>query len=300
MMQSRADEFFQYARRRQQILLDRIAGKPAPWTTDPILQQYRFCNVFREDDATTGWFARNIREPVDIVHDGWTTLWACMVFRWFNKIETAQLLLDDPAFPDFKTLTPFVTFKPDYMRERLKGVSPLVTGAYMIKTPTGLNKLDGIIDCLEKAWPQINGDMGAYIGSGFCTMQKANELLSTLPFIGDFMAYEIVCDLSHTSVLQGAKDRLTWANPGPGAARGYARILNKPLNAFNRHSPKDREILIEGMKALLSLSQKDKFWPKEWPQWEMREVEHTLCEFDKYERTRLGEGRPKQIFRKGA
>jgi len=28
-------------------------------------------------------------------------------------------------------------------------------------------------------------------------------------------------------------------------------------------------------------------------------VEHTLCEFDKYERARLGEGKPKEIFRNG-
>lgn len=300
MMQSRAEEFFEYARRRQQILLDRLNGRPAPWTNDPILQKYRFCNVFREDDAVTGWFKENIRTPVDIAFDGWTTVWACMVFRWFNKIETGEILLRDVAVPGYTQLKPFVTHCPDYIRSRLAGVSPLVTGAYMIKTPTGLNKLDGILDCLEKAWPQINGAMGEEIASGQCTMQRANELLSTLPFIGDFMAYEIVCDLRHTSVLKNASDRCSWANPGPGAARGYARILNKPLNHFNRHKPSDREELILGMQALLNLSWRDKYWPAEWGKWEMREVEHTLCEFDKYERARLGEGKPKQLFRKGA
>jgi hypothetical protein len=29
----------------------------------------------------------------------------------------------------------------------------------------------------------------------------------------------------------------------------------------------------------------------------MREVEHTLCEFDKYERVRLGQGRSKRRYR---
>jgi len=28
----------------------------------------------------------------------------------------------------------------------------------------------------------------------------------------------------------------------------------------------------------------------------MREIEHSLCEFDKYERTRLGEGRPRAKY----
>ncbi len=31
-----------------------------------------------------------------------------------------------------------------------------------------------------------------------------------------------------------------------------------------------------------------------WPPLELREIEHSLCEFDKYERVRLGEGKPKQ------
>jgi hypothetical protein len=34
-----------------------------------------------------------------------------------------------------------------------------------------------------------------------------------------------------------------------------------------------------------------------WPSWEMRDVEHTLCEFDKYERIRLGEGRTRGVYR---
>jgi hypothetical protein len=29
----------------------------------------------------------------------------------------------------------------------------------------------------------------------------------------------------------------------------------------------------------------------------MREVEHTLCEFDKYERVRTGEGKPRGVYR---
>jgi hypothetical protein len=50
------------------------------------------------------------------------------------------------------------------------------------------------------------------------------------------------------------------------------------------------------MQEILSFSKSDEYWPQNWPHWEMREVEHTLCEFDKYERARLGEGRPKQLY----
>ena len=34
-----------------------------------------------------------------------------------------------------------------------------------------------------------------------------------------------------------------------------------------------------------------------YPPFELREIEHSLCEFDKYERIRLGQGRPKQKYK---
>ncbi|GIT32189.1 MAG: hypothetical protein Ct9H300mP2_2680 [Candidatus Neomarinimicrobiota bacterium] len=42
--------FFDFCREREKIRFAREAGTPAPWTDDPILQQGRFLNVFREDD----------------------------------------------------------------------------------------------------------------------------------------------------------------------------------------------------------------------------------------------------------
>ena len=41
----------------------REVGKPRPWSSDPILESYKFCNVAREDDRVTRWIAHNWREP---------------------------------------------------------------------------------------------------------------------------------------------------------------------------------------------------------------------------------------------
>jgi hypothetical protein len=113
---------------------------------------------------------------------------------------------------------------------------------------------------------------------------------------------------------------MTWANPGPGACRGLARVLGLDLKAFNRGSEKDRAIVCNGMRQLVLLSKEMNHWPQpaqngisvvthsyrfsepwlvqgEWPAWEMRDVEHTLCEFDKYERALSGEGKMKRIYR---
>jgi hypothetical protein len=34
----------------------------------------------------------------------------------------------------------------------------------------------------------------------------------------------------------------------------------------------------------------------EWPPFEIREIEHSLCEFDKHQRCLQGQGRPRQRF----
>src|SRR5580765_2305755 len=44
---------------RELIRVNRLQGKPKPWTDDPILQSYRFCNVHREDDKVTKWIRGN-------------------------------------------------------------------------------------------------------------------------------------------------------------------------------------------------------------------------------------------------
>jgi hypothetical protein len=40
-------------------------------------------------------------------------------------------------------------------------------------------------------------------------------------------------------------------------------------------------------------------WPTEWSDWEMRDVEHTLCEYDKYLRCQSGQGKTKQKYEGG-
>jgi hypothetical protein len=108
--------------------------------------------------------------------------------------------------------------------------------------------------------------------------------------MGPFMAYEVVTDLRHTAILENAPDIHTWANAGPGARRGLNRVFGKDYGRDD----------VVGMRELLKLSRY--MWPSQiegvmQPRWEMREVEHSLCEFDKYERARLGQGRPKQVLR---
>jgi len=105
-----------------------------------------------------------------------------------------------------------------------------------------------------------------------------------------FMAYEVVTDLRHTKWLSTAEDIMTWANPGPGAKRGLNRIHLRELE----QTVKKDQLNFE-MKQLLDYS--PDYLEGHMQPLEMRDIEHCLCEFDKYERVRLGQGRPRAKYK---
>lgn len=274
-------EFFRYAQERYLIMKCRDQGRTWPWTDDQILQKYRFCNVFREDDTTTIWIRRNLREPLVARGDEQRLILAMCAARFINRIETLERLKFILLEEGWNTKLA----RREMARLKKEG-KPIVTAAYMIKTPTGLDKGDGVDAVLSKIkkmkWPAT-----------WPSLQEAHSVFKEIPFFGPFLAYEVVTDLRHTPVLNGANDIMTWAYPGPGAARGLSRVEVGVLGRYIKNL--NVEVQISRMRDILEAS--PGYWPLSWPAWEMRDVEHTLCEFDKYERARTGEGEPKQLYR---
>src|SRR5262245_9489817 len=265
-------EFFATARERYEILLRRRTGEGLPWTKDPIFPHWRFCNVFREDDRTTIWFRENVRDKIRDDPEAVTR--ATIAFRWFNRVETGELI---------KHLL-LGEWSSAEAREILRDVRPLVTGAYIIKGQDGMTKLEGVLACVDEAFRMLPPMM-----SHLTSLEAAHAELTSIPYLGPFMAYEVVTDLRHTSVLEKSPDIMTWANPGPGCTRGLSRAAHGELGHFSRGSVWSRREMLSLMSELLAMSRDSANWPSEWPSWEMREVEHWLCEFDKYERARGGE-----------
>lgn len=314
-----AEAFFAFARARHEITLARRAGLPRPWTDDPILQTYRFTNVFRERDRTTEWIARHVRAPLDqMLERGeiepWQQVLGIILAREFNRAETLeQIFCQDridrtiepvalayirggPAAP---TIAEFEGYMRSFCRQ------PWVTGAYIIKTPDGMDKLAGALWMVERArerLPALAADR-----SFACSMEALHADLVGFPYLGQFTAYEVVTDLRWMGIGREWPDVMSWAAAGPGAIRGLHRIHGRftwRRKSWGGPALSQRQALSE-MRDLLSLSRDGQYWPnaitssspEDWPVWELREVEHTLCEWDKFERVRLGQGKPRGVFR---
>lgn len=292
--------FWYWINERHSIYIKRKERKPAPWTKDLILQTYKFTNPFRQlDRVTQEWVNRycallgsdievkdaDSKSARKIPPTDGDILFHCVMFRLFNWPHTYDALHYMGKWTYDRAIRTLEARKADGHQ--------IFTGAYIIPN-MGLS--DPKIDIIAGAVDLVHEnrkEFAAYIRHER-SMEKTVEVLQLVPTIGPFIAYEIACDLRFTRVLSDATDVMCWANPGPGAMRGIHRLLTgsakatKPRPDYNAHM---RDLLSMADKHLSSAVK-----ACEWP-FEMREIEHSLCEFDKYMRVKNGEGRPRSRFK---
>lgn len=271
---------FRWMEDRHRVYVNRFElHLPPPWTTDLILQQYRFTNVFRQLDKVTVAL-NNCNWPEDDSLYLFNLVWR----RWFNWPETWALAGTIEDWPVQRSI-----IMRAWRSHRTSG-GKLFTGAYMVSNGGSTRpKMEHYAGLMNGAWKWCL-DHGEEVCSAI-SLEIAWKLLRALPGMGPFTTYEVVSDLRWRP-LRKATDVMTWAHAGPGARRGLNRLANRQL----QQGVPTAQLLLE-MQGLLQAALKRK-----WPEWfpaerlELREIEHSLCEFDKYERVRLGEGRPRSRF----
>lgn len=317
MTTPRINDIAAFMKARHDIYLDRKAGKPGPWTADPVLRDGRFCNIFRELDTVTIWVEENIRKPyADHPH-----LWFMLaIARYINWPDTLRYLMDEAepgTWPDEDGFEPAKLTKA--LEDYAAAGNKVYTGAYMIRAESDPSKE-------WYSWTKHRYIAEIVLGRLWEDREEWQRMLETTPGVlrafnrletvwekfqqpryigwGPFMAYEVVTDLRHTRYLRNAPDIYTWANAGPGAIRGLNRLYGRDLAAKPRPEQTNAE-MIELMRELNAMDARgfnETFGPPQLgsphvgPRFEARDIEHTLCEFDKYERVRLNEGKMRSKY----
>lgn len=272
-------EMLSFIKERHSITLKRAAGKLKPWTKDPILQTYRFCSVYRELDTVTQWIATNWREP----HEGDPHLWFAMVVaRLFNKPETLEAM-DYPVPWQSKSVM-------KYLQHCRDAGFTTFNGAYIVSTNgIAMDKIEyvckRVLDPLWKERKALTLKVGTFKGT---TLAAAHADLMAFQGLGSFMAAQVIADLKYVEPLQSAPDWYSWAASGPGSRRGLNRVLGRAVDA-----PWKELYWLEELNTLQTWL--NARWP--WDLLHAQDVQNCLCEFDKYMRVKLGEGRPKQLYK---
>lgn len=295
MRPTNVEAFFAWIQEREEIRRKKLGGAPAPWTEDRYLAKYRFCNVRRRHDRASQWIIKrvlSIRVP-----DGSLGLAQLGMFlalcRWVNWPPTIQELIDRKFWP---SQLPDWRGMGEAIDARMKRKEQTWTGAYMIRAESNP----------EQPWYKLG--KGVYIADIVVrremtnaahrlkqalrdnTREAVHAVLQSCYGWGSFMAGQVVDDWSWTPLLHTAKDHFTWAPQGPGSVRGFNRLYGEPFDAKI-----EEEFWIQSLRAL-----RDDLVARLGNDYEdvtLMDLQNCLCEFDKYERVRLGQGRPRNIYR---
>lgn len=267
-----------WVKEREQIRVKKEAGKPQPWTSDPILQQYRFCNAFREDDKVTRWIHLNWVKPNSEDRD----LWFAMVVARNVNLPATLGALGYPVPWDSRWFLSVL--------EQLKSSGTTIyNNAYMIRASAnkGLSKAKYLVDeVFTPLWEKREVLRPKVVD----TLEGFHTRLQGCFGLGSFMAAQVIADAKHVGMLRHTADWWEFAASGPGSRRGLNRVLGRAVDStWDERHWRDE---LGKLRSLLVHA----FVEGGLPWCDAQNTQNQLCEFDKYERARLGEGRPKQKY----
>ncbi len=223
--------YWQFASRRQAIFERRIAGFARPWTDDPILQTFKFCNVYRAADRVSQYMIRDVAYADD-AGTAADRIFQIIAFRTFSNIETwegvREVLGGSPTLSDLES----GAFESalDTTKRRNGG---LYTGAFILCA----NKAFGF-DEKHRNHVALFRHMFferslADAVQGANSLEQVVSVLQAFPLMGPFMAYQTAIDLNYSDLLGFSENDYTQA--GPGALRG----LKKAFTDLGDFSPSE-------------------------------------------------------------
>lgn len=333
--------FFQTMYERQMVWKRRfIEKRPAPWTTNIILRDYKFTNVYRELDRNSQWQINNILLDQSLSLKN--LIWKLMVFRTFNNPETFTF---DPKGKSLQTnlfgdevksglrqandtteLIPATKWKngiPDYDEYdeeefvrfiagiRSVGKNPFTT-AYLINSMATPGQSRDY--CYTRSViPTIHRRMSEIISTVITanTPEEIISFLTTLPAVANFIAHEYYQDFTYIPRYTNRRfmrfDQNDYTNVGPGAAVGIRLIFPNLKGKQQKEGIYRLRDMADEMLEKVAVNgqsfpyleydkKKNKYYTTNKCNITLHQIEMWLCEFQKYWKMTIGEGKQRSKF----
>lgn len=303
--QDMLDQYWWWIHERQNIWHKRvILGEPAPWTENTTLQVYKFTNAIRDLDRLTIYYIDHLLSNLE---DNETSkkelVLNTMIYRLFCRVDTweeigyLKLANWNEEWPKAK----------ERLRERRASGESMFTSAYYVNDlksanpnkETNSNKTENAIAMIE-GWVSKIDDIYKRAFVEVKDMKEQMEIFKELPAIGHFTAYEWACDFCLPERYAGIKlvpfDDDSYTNVGPGAKRGINWIFEDTGNMTDLQTIFFLRSIAKSEFERLGYDKTMK-WPAKVKDFNLRIIEHDLCEVQKFFKAETGQGRPKVKFK---
>lgn len=217
-------DYWYFAAERQRIFFQRLQGLPAPWSEDRILQTYKFTNAYRVLDRISQYLIS------DVIKDGEfedaDLCFRILLFKFFNKIETWELLKREVGEPTLRNFTSERYAK--ILTAAFARGQTLYSAAYIMPSgsrhSTFERKHEMHLDLLSR---MVSDNLAGQIASAR-SLEHVFQMLKAYPSIGNFLAFQYAIDLNYSRLINF--DEMSFVVAGPGAQRG----LNKCFSSAGR------------------------------------------------------------------
>jgi hypothetical protein len=216
------DTYWRFAAMRQEVFFNKLKNVRPPWTSDPILNTYKFCNAYRVSDRVSQYLIKNVIYDENKSQNEEEVLFRILLFKIFNKIETWEYL--ESKIGDYITLSNFdLEGYSNILQEAMNIGYVIYTSAYMscASKEFGYDKKHqnhlALIDKMVVKDRVINRIVKAK------SLEEIFHILESYPLLGKFMAYQLATDINYSEVINFDENSFTIA--GPGAERGIDKCF---------------------------------------------------------------------------
>lgn len=215
------ETYWRFAAERQATYFRRLERATGPWTSDPIIAQYRFTNVYRVTDRVTQYLIREIQYRPDRPQTIEQLVFRTLLFKVFNRIETWEAIesaLGPVAWghTDLDEIDRVLT-------NCLHRGGAIYSAAYIMPSPP-FGHTRKHTNHLALLSSMMADDLASKIDRAG-SLRAVYELLLSYKGIGRFLAYQYAIDLNYSAALNFSEADFVVA--GPGALDGIAKCFER-------------------------------------------------------------------------
>lgn len=214
------DTYWKFAAERQNIFFNRLRGNSKPWTNDPILQKYKFCNTYRASDRVSQFLIRNVIFKGNQLEE--EVIFRTLLFRMFNKIETWEFL--ESSFGEISTSNFDIELYGDALLQRRHSGQPIFGNAFILCANKAFGYDQKHLNYLALIRHMVLQDHVPSQVVRAKSLQEIFNLIRSYPLLGNFMAYQMSVDLNYSDAVDFSENDFTVA--GPGAERGIKKCFS--------------------------------------------------------------------------